>query len=423
MSVKSRQQNRLSAVGIKSAGPGRHFDGNGLILFVEKNGARRWLQRITIHGKRREAGLGSPPIVTLSQAREVALENLRAVREGRDPIADRQAAKKALTARQMTFAEAMDAFLDKKAPEFSNTKHLAQWYSTLNTYALPVIGKRPVDQISADDVLAVLTPIWLTKTETATRLRQRIEAVLRWATVAGYRDGPNPARWQDNLKERLPSPEKIAKVQHHPALSLADAADWFAKLNAREGIGARALEFVALTAARSGEVRGMTWAEVDLENGVWIVPAERMKMKREHRVPLTDAASALLKALPRHKTSPFVFFAPQGGKLSDMALSKVMKRMHHSEVKARRGGFVDRVSQRPAVPHGLRSTFRDWVAECTSYAGELAEMALAHKISNAVEASYRRGEQLDKRRQMMAGWAGFLSGEDRKVVSVDFGRG
>ena len=310
MPGKSRQQNRLSAVGIKSAGPGRHFDGNGLILFVEKNGARRWLQRFTINGKRREAGLGSPPVVTLAQAREAAIENLRAVRNGRDPIAERQSARNALAARRMTFAEAMEAFLDKKAPEFSNKKHLAQWYTTLETYALPIIGKMPVEQISVDDVLAVLTPIWLTKTETATRVRQRIEAVLRWATVAGYRHGPNPARWQDNLKERLPSPDKITKVKHQPALALTDAADWFAKLKAREGNGARALEFVALTAARSGEVRGMTWAEVDFEYGAWSVPAERMKMKREHRVPLTEAAIVLLKGLPRHRTSPFVFCAP-----------------------------------------------------------------------------------------------------------------
>lgn len=419
------QKNRLSAVFVKSAPPGRHFDGNGLFLLVEKNTARRWYQRLTIRGRRREAGLGAPPVVTLAQAREQAIENLRAVREGRDPIEERKAVKEALASvrRTPTFAEAVEGCMEKKAPEFTSEKHLKQWRSTLNRYAVPVIGKRPVDEIDANDILAVLKPIWMDKTETAKRLRQRIEAVLRWATVAGYRDGENPARWKDNLEERLPSPNKIAKTQHQPAVSLSDASDWFAKLKEREGNSARALEFLALTAARSGEVRGMTWAEVDPENGLWTVPAARMKMKREHRVPLTEGAIALLRDLPRHETCDNVFFSPTGGMLSDMSVSAVMKRMHEAEKRAGREGFLDRTSQRPAVPHGLRSTFRDWVAEQTNYPGELAEIALAHKVSNSVEAAYRREDQLDKRRQMMAAWAGFLSGERGKVVPVEFGHG
>jgi len=419
------QQNRLSAVFVRSAPPGRHFDGNGLFLYVEKNGTRRWYQRLTIHGRRREAGLGAPPVVTLADARNQAIDNLRAVREGRDPIAEQRASRAEIASaiRVPTFAEAVEGCMEKKAPEFTSEKHENQWRSTLDNYAVPVIGKLPVDKIDANDILAILKPIWMDKTETAKRLRQRIEAVLRWATVSGYRDGENPARWKDNLAERLPSPGKVAMTIHQPALSLADAAEWFAKLKERDGNGARALEFLTLTAARSGEVRGMTWAEVDLDNAVWIVPAKRMKMKREHRVPLTEPAITLLRALPHNASSPYVFFASRGGMLSDMSVSAVMRRMHDAEIRAGGLGFLDQLSQRPAVPHGLRSTFRDWVSEQTSYPGELAEIALAHKVSNSVEAAYRRGDQLEKRRQMMAAWAQFLRGENRIVVPVEFGHG
>lgn len=419
------QRNKLSAAFVRSAPPGRHFDGNGLFLYVEGNGARRWYQRLTIFGRRREAGLGAPPVVTLAQARAQAIDNLRAAREGRDPIAERNAAKAALASagRIPTFAEAVEGCMEKKAPEFTSEKHEKQWRSTLDQYATPVIGRRPVDQIDAHDILAILKPIWMDKTETAKRLRQRIEAVLRWATVAEFREGENPARWKDNLAERLPSPGKIAKTRHQPALSLTDAPEWFARLKQREGNGARALEFLALTAARSGEVRGMTWAEVDLDNGLWIVPAERMKMKREHRVPLTEAAIKLLRNLPRNEASPYVFFAPRGGMLSDMSVSAVMKRMHEADIQAGGTGFIDQRSQRPAVPHGLRSTFRDWVAERTSYPGELAEMALAHKIGNSVEAAYRRGDQLEKRHQMMTAWACFLTGATTNVVLLENANG
>src|SRR6056297_1369178 len=343
------QKNRLSAVFVKSAPPGRHFDGNGLFLLVEKNKARRWYQRLTIHGRRREAGLGAPPVVTLAQAREQAIENLRLAREGRDPIEERKASKEALAtaSRSPTCAEAVEGCMEKKAPEFTNEKHLKEWRSTLDRYAVPVIGKRPVDEIDPNEILTILKPIWMDKTETAKRLRQRIEAVLRWATVAGYREGENPARWKDNLAERLPSPNKIAKNRHQPALSLSDASVWFAKLKQREGNSARALEFLALTAARSGEVRGMTWAEFDLTNGLWTVPASRMKMNREHRVPLTEGAVAFLRDLPSHKTSDFVFFAPQGGKLSDMSVSAVMKRMHEAEKRAGGEGFLIKEASGP----------------------------------------------------------------------------
>lgn len=416
---------RLTAAFIGSAPQGRHFDGEGLFLLVEKHGARRWGQRLTIYGRRRELGLGSPPVVSLAAARELALENKRMVRDGKDPTLERRKAEvlSNRSARTPTFKEAIEGCFQKVGPELSTEKYRKQWRSSLDLYAVPILGGLPVDEIDPDDVLTVLKPIWLDKTETAKRLRGRIEAVLRWAKSEGFIDGPNPARWVDNLDGRLPRPSRIAKVQHQPSLSIKDAPEWFAKLKTRTGNAARALEFAVLTAARSGEVRGMTWSEVDPESGLWIIPASRMKAGKEHRVPLSKPALELLSVLPRRAGSVIVFFAPEAEVLSDMAVSGVMRRMHAAEVSAGRSGFVDTSSGRPAVPHGLRSTFRDWVAEKTAFPGEMAEVALAHKVANVVEAAYRRGDQVEKRRQMMAAWAGFLSGESGKVVRLEVRHG
>jgi integrase len=277
-----------------------------------------------------------------------------------------------------------------------------------------------VQDITTQDVLRVLQPIWTDKTETASRLRGRIEAVLSWATVSGHRTGDNPARWAGNLKELLPAPSKVADEEHHPAIQIDEAPRWFAALREREGMGARALEFLAMTGLRSGEVRGARWDEIDLRAGLWIVPAARMKMKVEHRVPLSPAAVELLEALPKLEGNPLVFPAARGGTLSDMTLSAVMRRMHEAEVAVDRPGYLDRATKRPAVPHGLRSTFRDWVAERTNYPADMAEVALAHKIGNAVEAAYRRGDMIEKRRLMMAAWAEFLADgtRSRKVVKL-----
>jgi len=278
-----------------------------------------------------------------------------------------------------------------------------------------------VDEITAQDALRVLEPIWQTKTETASRLRGRIESVLSWATVAGHRSGDNPALWAGNLKELLPAAEKMAKQDNQPAVQIGDAPRWLTALRKRDGTGARALEFAALTASRSQEVRGAVWEEIDLDTGLWVIPAARMKMDREHRVPLTPEAVALLEALPRFEDNPLVFPAPRSSEMSDMTLSAAMKRLHKADVDAGGPGFVDRVSKRPAVPHGLRSTFRDWVAERTHFPGDMAEVASAHKVSNAVEASYRRGDMVEKRRAMMAAWADYLTGKDRagaKIVTI-----
>ncbi len=312
------------------------------------------------------------------------------IRDGVDPVADRRARRAAQRAKvnAVTFEQAAREWHQSKQSEYRNPKHAAQVLRTIKAYAVPVIGTMPVEQIGLKDVLAVLQPVWADKTETASRLRGRIENVLAWATVSGHRTGDNPARWKGNLDAVLAQPGKIARVKHHAALPIEQLPTFFARLRQQSGMAARALEFLILTAARSGEVRGAKWMELDSDAGVWTVPAERMKARREHRVPLASQARDLLERLPKFEGSDFVFSAPRGGMLSDMSISAVMRRMDAE-----------------AVPHGFRSTFRDWAAEHTEYAGEIAEMALAHTISNKVEAAYRRGDLLAKRRQMMNDWA------------------
>lgn len=403
--------------------PGKYFDGQGLFLRVAKNGAKQWVQRITIHGKRSELGLGSPPAVPLGTARKLALENRGLAMLGGDPLAEKRKARD-----RITFAKAVDLYLDGKLSEFRNEKHRKQWRSTLDTYAAPVLGPKLVSDITVQDILRVLQPIWLEKTETAKRLRGRIENVLSWATVNGHRTGDNPARWKGNLSETLPKPSKVAKAENQPALALGDLGDWWQDLSHRDGMAARALMFLTMTAARSGEVRQATWEEFDLggvansanpanSGAIWTIPASRMKNGREHRVPLTADAVALLEALPRMDGSPYVFFAPRGGMLSDMSLSAVMRRMHAAKEKAGERGYLDPCSKRPAVPHGLRSTFRQWAAE-QGYPRDMAEIALAHFIGSDVERAYQRSDMLERRRDMMAVWVAHIQCEPPKGETV-----
>lgn len=409
----------LTVAKVKTAKPGKHHDGGGTGLFlrVDKNGGRFWIQRIVIHGKRREIGLGGFPVVSLAEARKAALANKQMAFAGGDPLAERRKTRETLT-----FTDAVDRYLTAKLDEFRNDKHRKQWRATLDTYARPVLGDMPVRSIGVSDVLRAVHPIWASKTETASRLRGRIENVLSWATVAGHREGPNPARWKGNLSELLPKAAKVAKTDNQPALALGDVSGWWADLAQRDGMAARALQFLALTAARSGEVRGMTWDEIDFGTrdktdktdktpaAIWTIPASRMKNGREHRVPLTAEAVALLDALPRLDGSPFVFFAPRGGALSDMSISAVMRRMQEAEEKAGRPGWLDPKNKRPAVPHGLRSTFRQWAAE-RGYPRDVAEIALAHFIGSDVERAYQRSDMVERRRAMMNDWAGFLRGQ------------
>jgi integrase len=422
-----RPEKALSARFVDSVTePGKYFDGHGLFLRVAKNGAKQWVQRITIRGKRCELGLGSPPAVSLSKARELALEYRGKAMLGGDPLAEKRNAQATLT-----FADAVEKYADAKLHEFRNPKDRKRWRTVFDTYALPKLGRKDVADITVQDVLRVLEPIWQDKTETAKRLRGRIENVLSWATVAGHRKGDNPARWKGNLSEILPKPSRVAKSENQPALALGDVAAWWAALAEREGMAARALQFLTLTAARSGEVRGMTWDEIQIDPpanpansansrkrvGIWTVPASRMKNKREHRVPLTPEAVALLESLPRMEGSPYVFFAPRGGQLSDMTISAVMRRMQEAEVKAGRPGYLDPQSKRPAVPHGLRSTFRQWAAE-QGYSRDMAEIALAHWIGSDVERAYQRSDMFERRRAMMADWGAFLRGEAVEVGNV-----
>jgi integrase len=384
---------------------------DGLLLQITPSGARSWILRCSVGAKRRHIGLGGYPDVTLAGARERARETRDMIRQGIDPIEHKKATKAALAASQKrgpTFNEAMEKFLVGKLEEFSSQKHRQQWSATLDAYAAPAVGKMLVADIGVSDVQSILAPIWLTKNETAKRLRGRVEAVLAWATVAGHRSGDNPARWKGNLDAILPKPSKVQQVTHHPALQIDDAPEWFADVKSRSGFATRALEFMALTCARSGEIRGAVWTEINLETRLWIIPATRMKAGREHRVPLTSDAVALLEAMDRMEGSEYVFPAVRGGMLSDAALSACMKRIN----QAKTNGYLDRVSGRPAVPHGLRSTFRDWVAERTEYPREMAEIQLAHAVGSEVERAYRRGDMIEKRRAMMARWRAFLGGSN-----------
>lgn len=387
----------LSALAVsKIRTPGLHMVGGvpGLGLQVLPSGTRTWIVRLTVGGKRRDMGLGGFPEVTLATARDRARDARDLVRRGIDPIEAGRAARSALKAQaqaMVTFKEAAEAFIASQESSWRNPKHRAQWRSTLETYAYPVIGSLSVADVELPHVLKILEGIWNEKTETATRLRGRIEAVLDWATVRKYRTGENPARWRGHLDKVLPKPSKVAKVEHHAALPIDQMGGFMAQLRAAKGAGARALEFAILTAARSGEVRGATWDEIDLDAAIWTIPAGRMKAGKEHRVPLSTEAVDLLKKLPRVAGEPHLFSAGRGP-LSDATLLAVLKRMGVG-----------------AVPHGFRSTFRDWVSERTAYPGDMGEMALAHAIGSKVEAAYRRGDMFEKRRRMMADWARFCS--------------
>lgn len=384
---------------------------SGLHLQITPGGSRSWILRATVGAKRRDIGLGGYPDVTLAQARERAREAKDQIWRGIDPIEERKAYRAALTASQrrgLTFAKAFEKYSDAKLSELRTDADRTRWKSSVERYALPHIGDLLVNDLTVQDMLRVLEPVWHDKTETASRVRARIEAILSWATVAGHRTGDNPARWRGNLDQMLPKPGRIADKDNHGAIALDQAAAWFADLRQRDGIAARALEFLTLCASRSGEVRGATWDDIDANAKVWTISAERMKADKEHRVPLTEPALSIIEAAPRRADSPYIFAAARGGQLSDMTLSAVMRRMQDYEVKAGRKGWLDPRSGRPAVPHGLRSTFRDWAAEKTDYPRDMAEIALAHTVGSEVERSYRRGDMIEKRRAMMADWAKFL---------------
>jgi len=353
--------------------------------------ARSWILRVKIGDKIRDIGLGGYPGVTLAMAREAARQLRSKIAAGIDPIQERKVRNDELRAAQrkrLLFVDAFRRFLEDKRTEWGNAKHRQQWENTLQTYAVPVLGNLAVEDIEFAHILEVLKPIWHKKPETAKRTRGRIEKVLDWAKVHGHRDGENPARWQGNLENALPSISKIRVVKHHPALPYPEIADFIKRLQARKGTAAIALEFAILTAARSGEVRGATWQEFDLKKREWIIPAERMKARKEHRIPLSDRAIEILTEIPKSQGDEIVFKAARGGVLSDMTLGAVLKRM---EV--------------PVTTHGFRRTFRDWAGETTAFPREVIEHALAHRQKDKAEAAYARGTLMEKRRKLMAAWA------------------
>ncbi|MEX2489332.1 MAG: integrase arm-type DNA-binding domain-containing protein [Pseudomonadales bacterium] len=396
-----KRAKELSAMAVRKLDrPGVHPVGGvaGLYIQVSDTGAKSWLLRVMVGSKRRTIGLGPHPAVSLKEAREKAARYREQIQQGIDPVAERKAAKANLIvqqAKRLTFREAAQRCHNAKAAEFRNEKHRKDWLGSLERHAFPVIGDMPVDEIELPHILSVLEPVWYTHTETASRVRQRLEACLTWATVSGHRSGDNPARWQGNLKEVLPNPSKVKTVKHHAALPFAELPVFMAQLRQREGMAARALEFVISTAARSGEVRKATWAEIDFDAKTWTIPGERIKAGKRHTVPLSSDALKILKALPRYEGSDLIFPAQRGGPLSDMALTMVLRRMD-----------ID------ATVHGFRSTFKDWCRSRTNYPDEVSELALAHVSSDATRAAYARDELLPKRAELMKDWARFCRGAE-----------
>jgi integrase len=382
---------------VKTVGPGRYSDGmvKGLMLVVRDRGSRAWVLRYQIDGRRRDMGLGPYPEIGLADAREMALDARRVIkRDKKDPISERGRPK------ALTFKSAARALIESRRPGWRNAKHAEQWSSTLETYAYPKLGILDVQAIDTAAVLDVLRPIWTTKTETASRVRQRIEAVLDYATATRARTGDNPARWRGHLDHLLAKPSAVHKVKHHAALDWRQAPHFMAELAERQGIDARALAFTILTAARSGEVRGMKWSELDLENAAWTVLASRIKAGKEHRVPLQPAAIALLGDPAGPDALVFQSPVKAGKPLSDATLAAVLDRMGYHDITV----------------HGFRSTFRDWAGETTPHAREVIETAMAHRLKDKAEAAYARGELFAKRRALMSDWAAYLASTPAEVV-------
>lgn len=409
----ARKMKQLTAMAVsKMKEPGLYADGGGLYLRVGPTGAKSWIFRYMRNRHRRDMGLGPEHAISLADARLKAEELRKQLVEDQDPLQmrdDQRLARKLEAAKTVTFKECAEDYIKAHAPGWRNAKHGDQWRNTLATYAYPIIGDLPVQSIDTGLVLKVISSIWESKTETATRVRGRMESILGWATVRSYRSGDNPARWKGHLDHLLPRRAKVQKVEHHPALPVEQMGAFMAALRKQDGIAAKGLEFLILTAARTGEVMAARWSEFDLEKKLWTIPPERMKAGKEHRVPLSKAALSVLKAVQEADLSDeFVFPGTRPKKpLSNMAFLQLLKRMKRADLTS----------------HGFRSTFRDWAAERTNYPREVAEMALAHVVSDKVEAAYRRGDLLEKRHRMMGEWAKFCAVEIQEGNVLPIGQG
>jgi integrase len=387
--------------------PGKYGDGRGLWLQIITPERRSWVLRYTFAGKGRYMGLGSAEDVTLAEAREKVDAARRMMRDGVDPIEHRRASRKvAIEAdeRNITFAQAASHYIAANEAGWRNPRNQEQWRNSISRYVLPVLGDLPCSVVATNHVLKILEPIWRSKPETAARVRGRMETVLSYATVRGWREGPNPAVWRGHLQLMLPAKGKIANVKHHAALDWREMPAFMARLSEHNGMGARALAFAILTAARSGEVRGARWSEIDLDRTTWTIPGDRMKSARQHRVPLSAPALTILTELADLRDDSGLIFHGQrhGVPMSDMTLTAVLRRMGRGELTA----------------HGFRSSFRDWAAETTAHPNHVVELALAHAIGDKVEAAYRRGDLFEKRAALMADWAAYLSREPAQVVPL-----
>ncbi len=405
----------LSALELKRLSTqGMHFVGGcpGLLLQISATGSKSWILRSRIDGKRKHIGLGSYPAITLADARNAGRELLGKARDGVNPVEQRKverSQRQSALAKNTNFKQCAELYLQRHSQAFTNKKHSKQWSSTLQTFVYPIIGSISVAELNKSHILKVLLqPIknragkaegefWNVRTETAKRVQARIKSIIDYAIVAEYRTGANPAAWTGYLDTQLPSASKIKKVKHQPALPYPKVGDFIVKLRTNNSISAKALEFLILTGVRSGSVRMATWSEIDLENNVWVIPALHTKTKREHRVPLAPQAIRLLNSIPKFIDSDYVFPSPRGKALCDMALSQLMRGM------AERGELSDK-----AVPHGFRSTFRDWAAEQTNYPDEIRKAASGHTVGDAVHAAYQRTDLLEKRRKLMNEWANYL---------------
>lgn len=403
MANSSRQIHRLNALRVsREVEPGYHADGGGLYLQISRSGSRSWIFRYSLFKRSREMGLGALSLVSLAEARTEAARCRKLLAEGIDPIEDRKARAQAAVPDGLPFREAAKDYIDAHRSSWKSDKHAQQWENTLATYAYPVIGDTDVGEVDTPLVVRILQPIWSKKPETASRVRGRIECVLDAAKALGKRSGENPARWRGHLDKILPKRERSRRVQHHPALPWQHMPEFLRDLANRTAPAACALELLILTAARTSEVLLARPEEFDLAAGIWSIPAERMKMERPHRVPLSARAVEVVEEAIKTAGGYLFPGAKPGKPLSNMAMLNLLERMGHGDITV----------------HGFRSSFRDWVAECTEYPDSLAEMALAHLVESKVEGAYRRGDMLERRRRLMEDWARYCGGQTAVVVPI-----